>query len=127
MGNEPNKFLRELMRRARSQHAYRVVVCGCFAPWASVEARCRSRATQEGRHAAIDFVRMQHNVIFPRDLAEKVPKGATELPEPLAEGKVDTTHHLKFTEELLPGDERYLFDNGGEEIRLHLHDVIVEE
>jgi len=34
MGNEPNKFLRELMRRARdlSGHQYRVVVCGCYAP-----------------------------------------------------------------------------------------------
>merc|ERR1711924_287201 len=30
MGNEPNRFLRELMRRARSQHNYQVVVCGCY-------------------------------------------------------------------------------------------------
>ena len=61
MGNEPNKFLRGLMRRARSQHAYRIVVCGCYAPWPMIEKRITARATKEGRHAAIDFVKMNHN------------------------------------------------------------------
>mmetsp|Transcript_88638 Transcript_88638/g.275563 ORF Transcript_88638/g.275563 Transcript_88638/m.275563 type:complete len:353 (-) Transcript_88638:145-1203(-) len=127
MGNEPNKFLRELLRRARSQHPYKAVVCGCFAPWAAVEARCISRATKEGRHAALPFVRKNHNLIFPRDLCERDEKDPSkEPPEKLKDGEIDTTHHYRFTEELLPGDERHLYDNSGTSIQLYLSDVIPE-
>ena len=36
MGNEPNKFMHELLRRARdlSGHSWKVVVCGCGSRYA---------------------------------------------------------------------------------------------
>jgi len=125
MGNEPNRFLRELMRRARSCHEYRVIVCGCFAPWEAVRERALGRATEAGRHLDEAFARAEYSKMFPR---------AGEL----RPGEVDTTHHELFAEptdprflpapfpggELREGDERFLFDNsdGGGPI-LQLHDV----
>ncbi len=118
MGNEPNKFLRELMRRARTNHKYKVVVCGCYAPWDAVKQRCLRRATEEGRHAALGFVRKQHVTIFPGGGGEESEGAAAAI---------STAHHDKFAEELLPGDERYLFDNsapGSAPPTLHTHDVL---
>ena len=119
MGNEPNKFLRELMRRARSQHDYRVVVCGCYAPWETVRERGRDRAAKEGRHLDEAFAKVNFDVMFP-------------------DGQIDTTHHDKFAMpaeekylpggELRPGDERYLYDNSGHGVvpSLFRHDVTPE-
>lgn len=126
MGNEPNKFLRELMRRARSQHDYRVVVCGVYAPWTIVHERSVHRATVEGRYIAEDFAKKEYRKMFPRW-------------EQLSAGEVDKTHHDRFAEpdeektkpapfaggELRPGDERYLYDNSvsGGIPMLKLHEV----
>ena len=95
---------------------------GLLAQWAAVEARCRERARKEGRYADIGWVRAQHDRIFPRDLCES--DGHEWLR--LGEGEIDTTHHHKFAPELVPGDERFLFDNSNIEPKLALHDVIPE-
>ena len=64
-------------------------------------------------------------VIFPRDLCEPDKKHPDKPPPtPLEAGEVDTTHHEKFATELLPGDERYLYDNSGAELKLYKRDVI---
>ena len=126
MGNEPNRFLRELMRRARSQHDYQVVVCGCYAPWPAVKERAGARATSEGRYLAEDFAKKEYDEMFPR-----AARGS------LAPGEADASHHERFAVpdkdkfkpaphaggELRPGDERYLFDNSGPQTRLVRHDV----
>ena len=127
MGNEPNRFLRELMRRARSQHDYRVVVCGCYAPWEAVQRRGRERAAKSGRHLDEAFARREFDNMFPK---------AAEM---AAAGRIDTTHHDKFAApveekylpapfaggELRPADERYLFDNSRDATkpRLVRHEV----
>ena len=115
MGNEPNRFLRELMRRARSQHEYQVFVCGCFAPWDMVHSRGAMRALVSGRHVDDVFARGEFDKMFPRTASGLI-----------ASGVVDTSHHDRFQQpdeekfkpapfgdngELLPGDERFLFDN----------------
>ena len=114
MGNEPNRFLRDLMGRARSQHEYKVIVCGCYAPWEAVKQRSAARAEREGRHVAEDFTYKEHAAMWPRAVAGEVPDGA-----------IDTTHHDKFEVELRPGDERYLFDNSGDKPVKARHDVHV--
>ena len=82
---EPNKFIKELIRRARSCHPYRVLVCGAFAPLEATRARADQRAREEGRHIADGFLRKMFSDIWPA-------------------GVLDTAHFDKFCEELLPGD-----------------------
>ena len=128
MGNEPNRFLRELMRRARSCHEYQVVVCGCYAPWKATRERTEKRTLASGRHVDESFAWKEYQAMFP-----KAAEG-----EGLPDGEVDTTHHERFAEpdndkykpapfatgELKPGDVRYLFDNSGEAPRLHKRDAV---
>lgn len=66
LGDQPNKFLQEVMRRARSLHHYKIVVCGCFAPLVQNLERARNRASEEGRVAADDYVKSTFKTIWPR-------------------------------------------------------------
>ena len=45
-GAEPNKFIKELVRRARACHAYRVLVVGAYAPLEATLARAAQRARE---------------------------------------------------------------------------------
>ena len=107
MGNEPNRFLKSLMKRAREKpHGYKVVILGSYAPWDECKRRGKSRGEEHGRHVAEGFAKREYDKMFPK-------------------GACDRTHYDKFEVELLPGDERYLFDNTrhNEEPRLFAHDV----
>ena len=50
VGDAPDGLLRELIRRARSQHEYRLLVCGVFAELDVVKSRAAARTTFLGRH-----------------------------------------------------------------------------
>ena len=107
MGNEPNRFLRSLMKRAREKpHGYKVVILGSYAPWDECKRRGKSRGEEHGRHVAEGFAKREYEKMFPK-------------------GECDRTHYDKFEEELLPGDERYLFDNSthNQAPQLFAHDV----
>ena len=82
------------MRRARSCHAYRVLVVGAFAPLDATLARGAARAREEGRHIAEGFARKIFSEIWPG-------------------GQLDTQHFEKYCVELLPGDAIWLYDNTG--------------
>ena len=114
MGKEPDKFLRELMSRARRNHEYQVFVCGCFAPWEMVYSRGRMRALTTGRDVNVAFVRKEFDNMFPRAANGQL------LP-----GEVDRSHHDRFEKELRPGDERFLFDHSvqDEAPRVAFHSV----
>ena len=76
-------------------------------------------------HAHCPLPVAPRTVIFPRDLCEPDKKPPDKPPPtPLEAGEVDTTHHEKFATELLPGDERYLYDNSGAELKLYKRDVM---
>merc|ERR1711998_727650 len=79
-GVEPNKFLRELMRRARFAANYRVVVCGAYAPWQTTMARAQSRGAAEGRAFDPGFFKKIYDTIYPA-------------------GELDEVHLHKFREE----------------------------
>ena len=127
MGDEPNRFLRELMRRARSQHDYQVVVCGSYVPWEDVVRRSEARVSTEGRCLDVDLARLKFDRMFP-------------MAAGLAAGDVDESHHERFVKleddalepapfaggELRPGDERYLYDNSGQAPVLRRHDITIE-
>ena len=100
MGKDPHKFLREVMRRARTSHNYQVFVCGCFAPWEMVYSRGRMRALETGRDVNAGFVRKEFDNMFPDAANGQV------LP-----GQVDRSHHKEFEKELQEGDELFLFDH----------------
>jgi hypothetical protein len=114
MGKEPDKFLRELMSRARANHNYQVFVCGCFAPWEMVYSRGRMRALTTGRDVNVDFVRKEFDNMFPCAANGQI------LP-----GQVDRSHHDRFEKELRDGDERFLFDHSvqDEALRVAFHSV----
>ena len=113
MGKEPDKFLRELMSRARRNHNYQVFVCGCFAPWEMVYSRGRMRALETGRDVNAGFALEQFENIFRRANGQLRP------------GEVDRSHHDRFEKELREGDELFLFDHSvqDEDLKVALHSV----
>ena len=52
-------------RRARSQHPYKIYVCGVYAPLDAVQRRALTRAKETGRSIPNSFMSMQHGNIFP--------------------------------------------------------------
>ena len=64
-GAEPHRFIRELLRRARTQHNYRVVVCGVYAPWSSAQERIEQRFKAEGRSTDEKMAKKTYDTIFP--------------------------------------------------------------
>ena len=93
MGNEPNRFLHELIKRARrNNHDYKVIVLGCYAPKDACKKRYTERARTQGRYVDDAFATRNYDIIFPN-------------------GVCDEVHYDKFKRELRVGDERYLYDN----------------
>jgi len=95
----PDKFMRELMRRARSLRPYRVIVLGVYCPTDTAMKRCEHREMEEGRHTPAAFFDAVYNEIFPPD------------------DTAHTVHYDKFRKELRQGDEIWLFDNSGDAVR----------
>ena len=57
VGDAPDGLLRELIRRARSQHDYRLLVCGIYADLEVVRKRSAMRATTQGRYVCQSWPR----------------------------------------------------------------------
>ena len=97
VGDAPDGLLKELMRRARSQHPYKIYACGVYAPLEFCQKRAEGRATASGRYVSDSFLQRQYKSIFPGGEGEQL------------------VHFNKFVAQLREGDEAYLYDNSAEE------------
>ena len=95
-GIEPNKFLKELMRRARYHHQYKVVVVGVYAPLKQCVDRCEVRGKEHGRFVGERFLKGEFEKMFPKDDNGNDDREA---------------HYNKFMKEVRKDDELYLYDN----------------